>query len=53
MNDTVQKLDELLLLCERAATEARDPKVVNAMRRAIALIDRARTLLQAQEDLPH
>jgi hypothetical protein len=48
MDDIVENLDELLLLCEGAAAQAQDPKVANAMRRAIGLIQQARALLQAE-----
>ena len=49
MHDIIGTLDELLLLCEGAAAEALDPEVVKGMRRAIALIQQARTVLQAED----
>ena len=49
MQDIIDELDEVLLLCELAVASAREPKIAEAMQRAISLIQEARALLRAEE----
>ena len=49
MQNIIKELDEVLSLCEGAVANAREPKVAEAMRAAISLIQEARVLLRAEE----
>jgi hypothetical protein len=47
MQDIIDELDEVLSVCQRAVANAREPRVAEAMRAAMSLIQEARDLLGA------